>query len=448
MTPEALGKHRDATPGKENSCLPLGLAPILNEMAYKEPITTEDGRSAARRSGMNDAMLFLLTAASAVVVANAYYIHPIIARVGEDFNVSDAMIGIVPALNQIALAIGIFLLLPLGDRFSNRRLVAIFVGAQTLSIALMAFSTGFLPFVIGSTVLGFFTITPYLLPAYVSKRVEPGALGRATAILTTGIIAGILIARMGSGAIGEYLGWRTVYFIAAGLMLAVTLLLPFVMEGRREVAPGPKHTYLKLIASMGPLVRTHPEILTSGAIQGLNFGIFLSIWMGLGLHLTSPVMGFGTDVVGYLAGLAVLNLFTTAPLGSWADRVGARRARFRLACVQFGGACLFLVTGHSLWLLIIPLTLTGISGPVIDVTNRMTFLSLPPDLRTRLMTIYIVFMFAGGGIASWAGTAAYAFAGWTGNALLAIAMSGLVLFLSLRSGQGDEVSRDQSKTTT
>lgn len=385
-------------------------------------------------------MLFILTAASAVVVANAYYIHPIIARVGEDFGVSDAMIGIVPALNQLALALGIFLLLPLGDRFSNRRLVALFVVAQTAAILLMAISDAFVPFVVGSTLLGFFTITPYLLPAYVSKRVNPAALGRATAVLTTGVIAGILLARMGSGAIGEYLGWRWVYYLAAALMLTVALLLPLVMEGRRDEKAVPQQSYGALLASMGPMLRTHPEILTSGAIQGLNFGIFLSIWMGLGLHLTSEPMGYGTDVVGYLAGLSVLNLFTTAPLGSWADRIGARRARFQLACIQFGGAALFLVTGHSLWLLMIPLTLTGISGPVIDVTNRMTFLSLAPNVRTRLMTIYIVFMFAGGGIASWAGTAAYAFGGWTGNALLAVAMSSIVLLLS-RSSQRD---RDDS----
>ncbi|MEL7135123.1 MAG: MFS transporter, partial [Pseudomonadota bacterium] len=64
--------------------------------------------------------IWILTLASAVVTANAYYIHPIVARVAEDFEVSSSQIGLVPAFNQIALAVGIFLLLPLGDRFSNR----------------------------------------------------------------------------------------------------------------------------------------------------------------------------------------------------------------------------------------------------------------------------------------------------------------------------------------
>ncbi|MFT6058256.1 MAG: MFS family permease, partial [Pseudohongiellaceae bacterium] len=74
--------------------------------------------------------VILLAIASAIVTANAYYIHPIIGHVAEEFGVSNAMVGAVPALNQIALALGILLLLPLGDRLSNRKLTTVFLAAQ------------------------------------------------------------------------------------------------------------------------------------------------------------------------------------------------------------------------------------------------------------------------------------------------------------------------------
>ena len=90
-------------------------------------------------------------ATAAVVTANAYYIHPIIALVADDFGVSASEIGLVPALNQIALAFGIFLLLPLGDRFSNRTLATIFAAGQFVGMAAMAFATDFRVFVAGST---------------------------------------------------------------------------------------------------------------------------------------------------------------------------------------------------------------------------------------------------------------------------------------------------------
>ncbi len=391
----------------------------------------EPARSASRLSQLD---LFLLAAASAVVTANAYYIHPIIARVAADFEVSASLIGIVPGLNQLALALGILLLLPLGDRVSNRRLVAIFVAGQFTAIALMAFAQSFPLFVAASAMLGFFTIAPYLLPAYVSKRVTPDRLGHATAVLTTGIIAGILVARAGAGLIGEHVGWRAVYVIAAGLMLAVTFLLPLIMDERERVDDAqPRQSYPRLILSILPIVRGHPEILLSGAIQALSFGIFLAVWLGLGLHLTSPDMGYGVDTVGYLAIFAIVNLAATPRLGAWADRVGARRARLAVAGVQLVGVSLLMVFGHSLWLLMIPIVITNVSGPTVDITNRMTFLSEAPEIRTRLMTVYIVMMFVGGGLASWAGTTAYDLAGWTGTALLALVMSTFVFTLCLWS---------------
>ena len=96
--------------------------------------------------------------ASAAVTANAYYIHPIIATVADHFGISDAMIGMVPSFNQLALAVGVFLLLPLGDRFSNRTLILIFVAFQVLSLLAMAVSSEYWMFLTASTVLGFFTI--------------------------------------------------------------------------------------------------------------------------------------------------------------------------------------------------------------------------------------------------------------------------------------------------
>ena len=174
--------------------------------------------------------IWLLTLACAVVTANAYYIHPIIALVADDFGASPSEIGLVPAFNQIALALGIFLLLPLGDRFSNKRLATVFAAGQFAGMLAMAFATDFRLFIAGSTFLGFSTITPYLLPAYASKRVPPERLGQTMAMLTTGVISGILVARVGGGWLGEHYGWRSVYYVAAALMGGVTLLLPQIMD--------------------------------------------------------------------------------------------------------------------------------------------------------------------------------------------------------------------------
>ena len=383
-------------------------------------------------SQLSERRLLLLALVAAVVTANAYYIHPIIARVAESFGVRDAMVGAVPAFNQVALALGIFFLLPLGDRISNRLLITLSILAQVIALVVMAVADDFWVFVAASTALGFFTITPYLLPAYASRRVAVARLGHVTAVLAAGVIGGVVLSRTASGVVGEFLGWRYMYWIAAGLMLASTLALRALLE---EDATGAGATgtgsYRQLISSLLPLARRHPEVIASGVIQGLSFGIFLLVWMGIGLHLTSPEVGLGVDDVGYLGLFSIVNVVTTPPLGRWADRVGPRRARVVVAVVQMAGLALLFFTGTSFWLLAVPIVIISVAGPLVDVTGRMTALGAAPEIRTRLMSLYIVLMFLGGGVGSWVGTIAYDLGGWMLNVSLACFCSTLIVLLSM-----------------
>ena len=369
----------------------------------------------------------------AVVTANAYYIHPIIGEVARAFGVGEATIGLVPALNQLALALGILLLLPLGDFYRNRTLCLIFVAGQTLCLAGMVLAPGFIAFTAASTLLGFFTIAPYLIPAYASKRVAPERLGAVTAELTAGVIFGILVARVGAGILAARADWHAVYVCALGVMAAVTAFLPFAMRSESAAAKPREAGYGAMIASVFALAARHPDMRFSAAIQGLNFAIFTASWLALALHLTGPELGYGTDDVGYLAGIAAVSVFTTPRLGRWADRVGPRRARIVAALVQFAGIALFYPLGGSIWAIAVPLFITNLVGPTVDVTGRMTLFALAPEIRTRLTTSYIMAMFVGGAIGSAAGTAVFDFGGWGAACALLATMSSAVVALSIHA---------------
>ena len=366
-----------------------------------------------------------------VVTANAYYIHPIIGEVARSFGVGETEIGLVPALNQLALALGILLLLPLGDFYSNRRLCIIFVAAQTLCLGGMVLAPNLALFTAASTLLGFVTIAPYLIPAFASKRVAPERLGQVTAQLTAAVIFGILVARVSAGIIAERADWHTVYILAFVVMAAVTAFLPIAMRSEAAAPKQAEAGYGALIASVFTLAARHPDMRISAAIQGLNFGTFTASWLALALHLTSPEMGYGTDDVGYLAGIAAISVFTTPRLGRWADRVGPRKARLVAATVNLAGIALYYPLGFSVWSLLMPLLLANMVGPSIDVTGRMTLFTLAPEIRTRLSTFYIVFMFLGGAIGSAAGTAVYDWGGWGATCALIFGMACGVLALAL-----------------
>ncbi|MCR9179515.1 MAG: MFS transporter [Erythrobacteraceae bacterium] len=384
------------------------------------PPTDQPGGAAAYLSRGQE---YALAVTVAVVTANAYYIHPIIGEVARGFGIGEAQIGIVPALNQLALSLGILLLLPLGDFYSNRRLCLLFVVGQTLCMLGMAMAKDFALFTLASTLLGFVTIAPYLIPAFASKRVAPERLGQVTALLTAGVIFGILVARLSAGVIAEHADWRAVYWFAFALMGGVAVFLPFAMRSENLPRKQPQASYGALIRSVFALAAQHPEMRISATIQGLNFAIFTASWLALALHLTSPEMGYGTDSVGYLAGIAAISIFSTPRLGRWADKVGARRARLTAAVVQLAGIALFYPLGFGILPLVVPLLLVNLVGPTIDVTGRMILFALAPEIRTRLITSYIVVMFIGGAIGSALGTAIYDWGGWAGTCALMLIMS-------------------------
>jgi predicted MFS family arabinose efflux permease len=381
-------------------------------------------------SHLTRAQEWALALCVAVVTANAYYIHPIIGEVARDFGISEARIGIVPALNQLALALGILLLLPLGDRYPNRRLCIIFVICQTLCMLGMALADGLVLFTFASTLLGFVTIAPYLIPAFASKRVAPERLGQVTALLTAGVLFGILVARVGAGVVAEHAEWRIIYWAAFALMGLVTVLLPRAMKSEQASVKQPHGSYASLIGSVFRLAREHRDMRISALMQALNFASFTATWLALALHLTSDTMGHGTDVVGYLAGIAAISIFSTPRLGRWADKVGARRARLIVSVVQVAGVSLLYPLGFSVVTLLVPLLIVNMVGPSIDVTGRMTFLALAPEIRTRLTTFYIVAMFLGGALGSLAGTVVYDAGGWGGTCLLLLAIALSILALA------------------
>ena len=112
-------------------------------------MTTEVGRDgrnerpglqARSATVLSDRAVGLLAVASAVAVANAYYIQPLLVDVGGALSISSGFAGILPGLSQIGLACGLAFLLPLGDIVSARRLLLTVIPIQVAALVLFALS--------------------------------------------------------------------------------------------------------------------------------------------------------------------------------------------------------------------------------------------------------------------------------------------------------------------
>lgn len=87
-------------------------------------------------------MTLILAIGAGFSVASIYYVQPILPHIGHDLQLSLDGMGLVPTLTQIGYALGILLLLPLGDRYDRRKIIAVKSAALTAMLSLCSQVTG------------------------------------------------------------------------------------------------------------------------------------------------------------------------------------------------------------------------------------------------------------------------------------------------------------------
>jgi predicted MFS family arabinose efflux permease len=382
---------------------------------------------------LSDRAVGLLAVASAIAVANAYYIQPLLVEVGSALSISSGVIGILPALSQIGLACGLAFLLPLGDIISARRLLLAVIPIQIAALVLFATSGSALAVETASLLIGLFGIAPYILPPYASLHVPASRLGHVTGMLTRGIIIGILLARTASGIIGTHFGWRAVYWTAAVMMTIELFFLIRIVRLEPATPSSGSVRYRDLIGSMVHLLRTIPEVRMAAACVALSYGSFIVFWLGVTLYLQSPAFGWTPQSIGLVALVAAAAASAAPMFGRAIDRSGPHATRrAALAGMVIAWLLLAVFKGH-LSGMALGLIVLDISATIIDISNRTILYSLDAGIRTRLNAIYQVAMFSGGAAMSVLVGAFWSLGGWFAVCVLGVVPVVIAFIRSWRS---------------
>ncbi|MGB3385427.1 MAG: MFS transporter, partial [Marinomonas sp.] len=170
--------------------------------------------------GPSRSLLFSLSVGAGLSVAAIYYNQPMLGNIGQDFHSSVSATGLIPTLTQIGYALGILLLIPLGDRFNRRHVIL----AKGLMLAMALILCSFMPSLNGmlvtSLIIGIMaTMAQDIVPT--AAILAPDAQrGKAVGTVMTGLLIGILLSRVVSGVVTELVGWRVMYQAAAASIIA------------------------------------------------------------------------------------------------------------------------------------------------------------------------------------------------------------------------------------
>jgi predicted MFS family arabinose efflux permease len=396
------------------------------------PITRED---AAFGAGISRGLVLLLAITCGAAVANLYYAQPLLHTLAGAFGVSDGTAGLLVTVSQIGYVIGLSLLVPLGDLRERRGLITVTLVLTAAALIVAAAAPGIAVFGAAIGVAGTTSTVAQVIVPLSSSLAAPDERGQVVGTVMSGLLIGILVARTVSGTVAATFGWRTVFWLAAVVMLALAATLRRTLP---KIPPTSALSYGGLLRSVLALIATEPVLRQRMVVGALCFGCFSALWTSLAFLLSGAPYHYGNGAIGLFGLAGVAGAAAATAVGRLADRGRGAEATTAAIMVTLASWGILAAGRTSVIALIAGIAALDLGVQGAHISNQSAIYTLSPQARSRLTTAYMVAYFLGGAIFSALTAALYSSAGWTGVCVLggAAATAALVTWSATQWAQG------------
>ena len=363
--------------------------------------------------------ILMMAVIAGAVITNIYCTQPILPLIQSGLGVDLAAVNLVAGAALLGFATGLALLLPLGDRYERRTLVLGQIALAFACALAAALAPGIWPLIGASFGLGIVSCVPQQLVPLAASMSPPGERGRSVGTVVNGIMVGILLGRTVAGVVGEAWGWRAVYAMEAAFMvpvwIAAAALLP---RGKAST----ELSYARLLATLWPLARDHRPLREAMLIQALLWACFNAFWVNLASLLANGPWQLGSAWAGAFGIIGAAGALAATLGGRATDRLGSRAVIGLSIAIVTLSYLLLAGAASSLVLLVIGVIVLDIGVQAALVANQTRAFAVDPSAQGRINSLYMTATFIGGaaGVAL-SGWLMQRF-GWTGVAVLGVAL--------------------------
>ena len=379
-------------------------------------------------AGLPSSVLWTLAIIAGISVANLYYNQPLLNVISRDLQVSEFKANLIPMMTQIGYAAGLLFIIPLGDLYQRKKIILINFTILVFSLLTIAVASGIYIVLAASLLTGICSVIPQIFIPIAAQFSTPDMKGRNVGIVVSGLLTGILASRVVSGVVGEYWGWRSMYFIAAGLMLVSCLVIIRVLP---DIQPTFKGKYSQLMKSLLQLVRDYPMLRVSSIRAAFAFGSFLALWSCLAFKMEQAPFYAGSNVVGMLGLCGIAGAITASFVGKYVKRVGIRKFNFIGCALIFMAWLLFYLAEDSYWDIVVGIVIIDIGMQCIQLSNQTTIFELCPAASNRINTIFMTTYFVGGSFGTFLAGSFWHLFGWHGVVGVGMILTACSFFISL-----------------
>lgn len=387
------------------------------------------------RSSMSHIVTLLFAASCGLSVANIYFAQPLLDNISSEFSIDYSIIGSIITITQIFYAIGLLLLVPLGDLLNQRRLIICQMLLSVIALVVVGTASSSTILFAGMGLVGLLAVVTQTLVAFAATMAAPAERGRVVGIVTSGVVIGILLARTIAGILTDLAGWRSVYLFSAVLMLLMIFALYRVLPNvDRKVKT---LSYPQLIKSVFILLMQERLLRIRAILALLIFSAFSILWTPLVLPLSTQPLSLSHTAIGAFGLVGAVGALSAARAGKLADRGYGQRTTGVALTLLLLSWLLISYLPQSLFALIIGIVLLDLAVQAVHVTNQSMIFTLRTEERSRLTAGYMIFYSIGSAVGSITSTHTYAHYGWNGVCLLGATVSAFaLLFWTITSRAG------------
>ncbi|PSK94376.1 MFS transporter [Taibaiella chishuiensis] len=372
--------------------------------------------------------LWLMTISAGLVVANIYYCQPMLGKIAAEFKVTETTVSSIATMTQIGYAAGLLFIVPLGDMLQRKKLILVDFVFIILSLLAMALFRNIYALIGVSFLIGFTSVVPQLFVPMAAQLATDQQRGKAIGTVMSGLLIGILCSRTISGYIGQHLGWREMYYIAAGIMLLNGIALWRFLP---ELQIHYKGSYSNLMKSLIHYTKSTPQLRLAAIRGALGFASFSAFWTTLVFLMEGPPFFKGSDVAGAFGLVGAGGAIAASLAGRLSNRIVPNKIILITISLMILSWVVFGFSGASIAGLVLGILLLDLGLQATHITNQTIIFALYPEARNRLNTVYMVTYFIGGATGTFLGSLAWHKAQWIGVSVLGGCFTVLALIFHL-----------------
>lgn len=358
-----------------------------------------------------------------------YCVQPMMPLLSHEYGINAAQSSLILSVATGMLAFGLLITGPISDRVGRKPVMvaALFAAALcTMASAMMPSWQGVLIMraLIGLSLSGLAAVAM----TYLSEEIHPQHIGLAMGLYIAGNAIGGMSGRLITGVLIDFVSWHTAMLVIGGLALIAAAVFWKILPESRNFRSRSLHPRSLLDGFTMHFRDAGLPLLFLEAF--VLMGAFVTLFNYIGYRLLAAPYHLDQVYVGLLSVVYLSGIYSSAKIGSLADKLGRRKVLWATIALMFVGLTLTMFAPLLLiivGMLIFTFGFFGAHSVASSWIGRRA-----TRAKGQASSLYLFSYYAGSSIAGTAGGVFWHLGGWSGIGLFIGALLLIALGVALK----------------